>query len=93
LALHIDRLLPKQPIGFKIQRSLLAAGILVACTLPLTYLHIKPALGLPRMLSEQDADYLRTHFPRARLLNHWNFGGLLRHPRVRRRPGSDSLSG
>jgi hypothetical protein len=77
LALHIDRLLPKQLVNFKTQRSLLTAGILIACALPLTYLHIKPALGLPQMLSEQDADYLQTHFPRARLLNHWNFGGLL----------------
>ena len=29
------------------------------------------------MLSEQDVLYLETHFPHARLLNHWNFGGLL----------------
>jgi hypothetical protein len=77
LALHIDRLLPKRPVNSKTQRSLLAAGILVACALPLTYLHIKPALGLPQMLSQQDVDYLQTRFPRARLLNHWNYGGLL----------------
>ena len=29
------------------------------------------------MLSEQDARYLQTHFPHARLLNHWNVGGIL----------------
>jgi hypothetical protein len=29
------------------------------------------------MLSEQDARYLQTHFSHARLLNHWNVGGLL----------------
>jgi hypothetical protein len=29
------------------------------------------------MLSEQDALYLQTHFSHARLLNHWNVGGLL----------------
>ena len=29
------------------------------------------------MLSEQDALYLETHFPHARLLNHWNVGGIL----------------
>ena len=29
------------------------------------------------MLSEQDVLYLETHFPHARLLNHWNFGGIL----------------
>jgi hypothetical protein len=77
LALHIDRLLLKRPESFKAGRSLLAAGILVACALPLAYLHVKPALGLPQMLSQQDVDYLQTHFPRARLLNHWNYGGLL----------------
>ena len=29
------------------------------------------------MLSEQDALYLQTHFSHARLLNHWNVGGIL----------------
>jgi hypothetical protein len=29
------------------------------------------------MLAEQDAVYLQTHFPHARLLNNWNVGGLL----------------
>ena len=29
------------------------------------------------MLSEQDVRYLETHFPHARLLNHWNYGGIL----------------
>jgi hypothetical protein len=56
---------------------LLAAGIVGACALPLTFLQIEPALGLPEMLSEQDALYLQTHFSHARLLNHWNVGGLL----------------
>ena len=77
LALHLDRLLPKQPNNFKVQRSLLAAGIVGACSLPLTFMQVEPALGLPQMLSEQDALYLQTHFPHARLLNHWNVGGLL----------------
>src|ERR1700733_15811238 len=54
LALHLDRLLPKQPNNFKVQRSLLAAGIIAACALPLIYMQIDPALGLPQMLSEQD---------------------------------------
>jgi len=35
------------------------------------------ALGLPQMLSEQDALYLQTHFSHARILNHWNVGGIL----------------
>src|SRR6202163_4901009 len=79
LALHLDRLLPKQPndFDFKVQRTLLAAGIIGACALPLTYMQIDPALGLPQMLSEQDVLYLQTHFPHARLLNHWSNGGIL----------------
>jgi hypothetical protein len=77
LALHIDRLLPKWLNNFEVQKSLLAAGIIGACALPLTFMQIEPALGLPEMLSEQDALYLQTHFSHARLLNHWNVGGLL----------------
>jgi hypothetical protein len=77
LALHIDRLLPEQRNNFKVQRSLLAAGIIGLCALPLTFMQIEPVLGLPQMLSEQDALYLRTHFSHARLLNHWNVGGIL----------------
>ncbi len=77
LALHIDRLLPKQLNNFEVQRSLFAAGIIGACALPLTFMQIEPALGLAQMLSEQDALYLQSHFSHARLLNHWNVGGLL----------------
>jgi hypothetical protein len=77
LALHIDRLLPKALNIFQVQKSLLAAGIVGACALPLTFMQIQPALGLPEMLSERDALYLQTHFSHARLLNNWNVGGLL----------------
>jgi hypothetical protein len=77
LALHLDRLLPKKPDNFRVARSLLAAGIIAACALPLVYMQIEPALGPPEMLSEQDVLYLQTHFPHARLLNHWNYGGIL----------------
>jgi len=77
LALHIDRLLPKQLNNFEVQKSLLAAGIVGACALPLTFMQMRPAFELPEMLSEQDASYLKTHFSHARLLNHWNVGGLL----------------
>jgi hypothetical protein len=77
LALHLDRLLPRQLNIFEVQRSLLAAGIIGACALPLTFMQIKPALGFPEMLSEQDALYLQTHFSHVRLLNNWNVGGLL----------------
>jgi hypothetical protein len=37
LALHLDRLLPKRPNNFQIQRSSLAAGIILACALPLIF--------------------------------------------------------
>jgi hypothetical protein len=77
LALHLDRLLPRQPNNSKVQRSLLTAGIIAVCTLPLIYMRMDPALGLPQMLSEQDVLYLQTHFSHARLLNHWNYGGIL----------------
>jgi hypothetical protein len=77
LALHIDRLLRGRLNNFQVQKSLLAAGIVGACALPLTFVQIKPALALPEMLSEQDARYLQTHFSHARLLNNWNVGGLL----------------
>ena len=77
LAFHLDRLLPKQLNNLEVQKSLLAAGIIGACALPLTFMQVEPALGLPEMISEQDARYLQTHFPHARLLNHWNVGGTL----------------
>ena len=77
LALHLDRVLPKLPDNFRIKRSVLTAGIIAACALPLVYMRIDPALGLPEMLSEQDVLYLQTHFSHARLLNHWNYGGIL----------------
>jgi len=76
LALHLDQLLSKRANDFEVERVLLVAGILAACALPLVYRQIDPALGLPQMLSRQDARYLETHFPHARLLNHWNYGGL-----------------
>jgi hypothetical protein len=77
IALHIDRLLPRQLKSLEVQKALLAAGVVGACALPLTFMKIEPALGLPDMLSEQDAQYLQSHFSHARLLNHWNVGGLL----------------
>src|SRR6266542_440391 len=76
-ALHLSKLLPKKSNNFRMEKSLLAAGTVAACSLPLVYIHIDPALGLPRMLSEPDVLHLRTHFSHARLLNHWNYGGIL----------------
>jgi hypothetical protein len=77
LALHIDRMLPKRLNDLEVQKSLLAAGIIGLCALPVTFMRIEPALGLPEMLSEQDALYLQKHFSHRRILNHWNVGGLL----------------
>jgi hypothetical protein len=77
MALHLDRLLSKRLDSFRVERSLLVAGAVAACALPLVYVQVEPAFALPEMLSEQDVQYLQTHFPHARLLNHWNFGGLL----------------
>jgi len=77
LAHHIDRLLPKNLNMFQVQRSLLAAGIMGACALPLTFVQMRPAFGLPEMFSAQDARYLQAYFSQARLLNNWNVGGLL----------------
>ena len=77
LALHIDQLLPKQLNSFQVQRSLLAAGIVGACALPVIFMQTAPAFGLPEMISERDTRYLEARFSHARLLNHWNVGGLL----------------
>ncbi|MHC2337407.1 hypothetical protein [Bradyrhizobium sp. USDA 4454] len=77
LALHIDRLLPKQLDDLKVRSSLRFAGIIAICALPLTLMQVRPALAFPQLLTEQDARHLQTHFPHARLLNHWNVGGLL----------------
>ena len=87
LALHIDRLLPRRLSDDEVRKSLLAAGTIGACALPLTFMQVSPALGLPEMLSEQDARYLQTHLSHARVLNHWNVGGLL----IFRTHGSVSL--
>jgi hypothetical protein len=77
MALNIDRLLPNKLSDFEVQKSLLAAGIVGACALPLTFVKVEPTLDFADLLSEQDALYLQHHFSHARLLNHWNVGGLL----------------
>nr|WP_280704695.1 hypothetical protein [Bradyrhizobium sp. BR13661] len=77
VALHLDWILPKQVQQRQVQRALMTAAIMGACVLPLTLLQIQPALALPEMLSEQDAEYLQTHLAHARVLNHWNVGGYL----------------
>lgn len=77
MALHIDRLLPKRLSSFEVQRAMLAAGVVGVLLLPFTFMQVRPALALPDMLSEQDARYLTAHISHARLLNHWNVGGLL----------------
>ena len=78
LALHLDRLLPEKLNHSEAQRPLLAAGIIGMCALSLTFMHVRPALGLADdLLSEQDARYLEANFSHARILNHWNVGGSL----------------
>ena len=77
MALYIDRLLPTQLARFNVRKMLFAAGVIGACALPLAFAHVRPALGFHPLLSEQDANYLRTNLPHKRLLNHWNTGGLL----------------
>ena len=76
-ALHLDRLLPKRLNDRAVQGPLLAAGVILACALPVIYLQMTPALGLPQILSERDILNLQTHSAHARLLNHWNYGGIL----------------
>ncbi len=77
LALHLDRLLAKRLDNFKVRNAMAAAGIMGVIALPVTYAQARSSFTLPHMISEQDARYLQTHLPKARLLNHWNAGGLL----------------
>jgi hypothetical protein len=77
LALYFDRLLGHGSDDYHIRRVLLAVGIAGACALPLTFMQMEPTFELAELLSQQDAVYLETHFAHARLLNHWNVGGLL----------------
>ena len=77
MALHLDRILPGLAHELEFKRAALLAGSIAACTLPLVFLEMEPAFGLPPMLSQQDVAYLEARYPHARLLNHWNLGGLL----------------
>lgn len=77
MALHLDRVLPQRLNPAEVRKALLAAGLAGVVALPFVYLREKPDLGMMRMISEQDARYLQTQRPQARLLNHWNAGGLL----------------
>jgi hypothetical protein len=76
-AFHLERLLPKQLNSVRDQKPLLVAGIILASAMPIIYMQVDPALGLPQLLSEHDVLYLETHFPHAWLLNHWNYGSIL----------------
>jgi hypothetical protein len=77
LALDVDQLLRKRLDDLQTRKSLLAAGVVGMCTLPVILMLVRPAFEFPEVLSEQDALYLRTHLAHARLLNHWNLGGFL----------------
>jgi len=75
LALDLGQLLPRRADNSNAERALSVAGLVVACALPFIGFQAKAAL--PPMFSEQDANYLERHFAHARMLNHWNLGGLL----------------
>jgi hypothetical protein len=77
LALHVDRLLPKGLNEPEVRKTLLAAGIVGICALPWAFMRSEGDLRLAQMISDQDAQYLKTHLAHARVLNHWNVGGLL----------------
>ncbi|MBR0709730.1 hypothetical protein [Bradyrhizobium liaoningense] len=77
MALHVDRLLPERLARLDIRGAMLAAGIIGVFVLPLSFLQVRPALALPEMLSDEDANYLLAHSTHSRVLNHWNSGGLL----------------
>lgn len=74
MALWLDRALPGRG---DLRIPLLAGSFAMACALPILFRQTAPDFTLPQMVSQEDALYLKTHYPRARLLNHWNFGGLL----------------
>jgi hypothetical protein len=74
MALWLDRLLPARRDAGKL---LLAAGLAMTCALPVISRQALPGFELPQMVSKTDVDYLTAHYPGARLLNHWNFGGLI----------------
>lgn len=77
LSLHLDKLMPRLR-GLELERSLSMAAIVALCALALAgWRATSSPLELPQMLSRQDVSYLETHFPHARLLNHWNYGGIL----------------
>jgi hypothetical protein len=78
VALHLSRLgwfRFNHPADVKL---LGAAGLFLLALLPLLYWNIVPAKpGLPPIYPDTELAYLERHFPRARLLNHWNYGGFL----------------
>lgn len=76
MAKHVDRLLP-QLNPQEVTKSLRSAGAVICALLPVLYLAMRPAFGLPQMITAADVHYLEAHFPHARMLNHWNYGGLL----------------
>lgn len=76
-ALHLDQLLSKQLDESRIHQLIAGVGIAALCALPLIYLRVGPALELPQMLSMQDIQWLRNNVSNARVLNHWNYGGIL----------------
>ena len=78
VALHLGglrSLFIKKPVDVN---HLAATGLFVSCMLPFFYWYVVPANpGLPPIYPESATAYMEEHFPHARLLNHWNYGGFL----------------
>jgi hypothetical protein len=83
VALHLSRLRWGRLRWFRSNhpadgKQLGAAGFLLLALLPLLYWNVVPAKpGLPQIYPDTELAYLEENFPRARLLNHWNYGGFL----------------
>jgi hypothetical protein len=78
IALHLSK--PGwRPLSSSIDnKSLGSIGLAVLCLLPFFFSRVvfdKP--GLPAIYPDAEISYLEQHFPNARLLNHWNYGGIL----------------
>jgi hypothetical protein len=78
VALHLTRWLAKvirTPVS---ENGLTAVGLALSAMLPLLYWQVVPANPqFAPIYPEPEIAWLAEHFPHARLLNHWNYGGIL----------------
>ncbi len=78
VALHLSRLSWFRSTPSEDAKLLGAPGLVLLAVLPLLYWYVVPAKpGLPQIYPDTELAYLEAHFPHARLLNHWNYGGYL----------------